>query len=230
MAAVEGKLPFADRVLASWQGRTIATVTGAPNRILEVVGEEVVVATDRSPAGQPVPLSMVQNALDLFERDRRVTVDVETLGHRSAFCGAVLRTIAGVVRIDDSPPVLAWRPVREPVSPTAEDRGAIAAWWDGDADERYWMEITDRPDIGTDLHCPQRDTGEHANPGYSTILLVRNGDIRLPLRPKRPGRYGVVAGRRRRRGCADALGEPPRRHTPARRHRVARAARLVAGP
>ncbi|MBM7774631.1 hypothetical protein JOD54_004835 [Actinokineospora baliensis] len=33
----------------------------------------------------------------------------------------------------------------------------INTWWDGDPDERYWLEITDRPDVGTDLNCLQRN-------------------------------------------------------------------------
>ena len=27
-------------------------------------------------------------------------------------------------------------------------------WWDGQADERYWLEATDRTDIGADLRAP----------------------------------------------------------------------------
>ena len=30
----------------------------------------------------------------------------------------------------------------------------MAEWWDGDAEERYWVEITAREDIGADLHAP----------------------------------------------------------------------------
>jgi hypothetical protein len=60
-------------------------------------------------------------------------------------------------------------------APGAKDRGAIRPWWSTRPDESLWMEITDRDDIGADLHCPQRDTSDRANPGYSTILFVGDG-------------------------------------------------------
>lgn len=34
---------------------------------------------------------------------------------------------------------------------------AINAWWDGDSTETFWMEITDRADLGANLHAPQSD-------------------------------------------------------------------------
>ena len=30
-------------------------------------------------------------------------------------------------------------------------------WWDNNPEERYWIEITKRPDIGADLKAPQFD-------------------------------------------------------------------------
>lgn len=81
---MEWELPQAPELLRGWSGRTIATVTGAANRILDVTNDVVIVATGRSPEGQSVPLAMVQSALDLLARDGRVTVDVGTLGHRRA--------------------------------------------------------------------------------------------------------------------------------------------------
>jgi hypothetical protein len=33
------------------------------------------------------------------------------------------------------------------------------AWWEGNHYESYWMEITDREDLGADLHAPQLDGG-----------------------------------------------------------------------
>lgn len=141
--------------------------------------DNALVATGRSPNGQPVPLREVQHALDVLAQDGQVAVDVATLGHRSAFCGAVLKTIAGVRCRDGTPPILGWRNERNEFDPTAEDRGALKPWWESSTAERYWMEITDRPDIGTDLHCPQRDSVGKANSGYSTILFVQDGDTIL---------------------------------------------------
>lgn len=148
---MERELPDARSLLRRWSGRTITTVTGAPNTIIAVADDHVVVGTRRSPDGQPVPLAAAQGALDQLARDGEVTIDVETLGHRSAFCGAMLRTLAGVEVLRDSPPAVAWRDQSQPATPDAADLGAIAPWWENDAAERFWMEITDRADIGVDL-------------------------------------------------------------------------------
>jgi hypothetical protein len=63
--------------------------------VLYVEGDDVIVATAKSPNGQPVPIAWVQNALNLLERDGEVVIDVETVGYRSAFIGAVLATLPG---------------------------------------------------------------------------------------------------------------------------------------
>lgn len=76
-------LPDAASLLRSWTGRTIATITGAPNTILGVTDTEVIVGTGRSPQGSAIPLTMVQPALDLLSRDGEVEISVEAIGHRS---------------------------------------------------------------------------------------------------------------------------------------------------
>jgi len=50
-------------------------------------------------------------------------------------------------------------------------------WWDGIADERYWCEITDRPDIGADLKCPQANEAGQSYWSYSLIRDIAAGDI-----------------------------------------------------
>jgi hypothetical protein len=170
-------VPDAEGLLRSWVGRTIATVTGAQNVILDVSATTVTVGTGRSPEGTEIPLAMVQPALDLLARDGEVEVSTDAIGFRSAFCGAVLLTLPGVIRLPGSPPRVGWRPPRPIAAPSPEDRGAIRPWWAGRPEEFLWMEITDRADIGANLHCPQRDSADRANPGYSTILFVADGDI-----------------------------------------------------
>jgi hypothetical protein len=81
--------------LRSLFGRTIPTLTGRPNTILDVRSEDVIVATDRSPQGQPVPLEWIQTAIDRLQRDGEIDINVESVGHRSAFVGAVLPTLPG---------------------------------------------------------------------------------------------------------------------------------------
>jgi hypothetical protein len=46
------------------------------------------VATSKSPNRQPVPTKWVQKAIDMLESKGEVTIDVATLGYRSAFIGA----------------------------------------------------------------------------------------------------------------------------------------------
>jgi hypothetical protein len=60
-----------------------------------VESDRVLVGTLRSPKGKPVPIADVQAAMDLLERDGEVVIDVETVGYRSAFIGAVLASLPG---------------------------------------------------------------------------------------------------------------------------------------
>jgi predicted RNA-binding protein with PUA-like domain len=81
--------------LASLVGRTIQTLTGAPNTVLRLEGDDVIVATTRSPQGQPVPIAWVQAALDRLLRDGEVAISVASVGYRSAFVGAALAALPG---------------------------------------------------------------------------------------------------------------------------------------
>lgn len=176
---VTDSLPHAAALLRGWQGRTIATFTGALNTIIDVRPTEVIVGTDRTPGGSAIPLKMVQPALDLLTRAGEVEISVEAIGHRSAFCGAMLLTLPGVIKLPGEHARVGWRSAREIATPSSADRGGIRPWWAGRAAEYLWMENTERQDIGADLHCPQRDSSDppRANSGFSTILFVADGDI-----------------------------------------------------
>lgn len=77
--------------LASLAGRTIWTATQRkPNRILSVTHSEVVVATNKSPRGEAVPLHDVQAAFDRLAAGQEVRISVPSLGYRSAFVGAAM--------------------------------------------------------------------------------------------------------------------------------------------
>ncbi len=52
-------------------------------------------------------------------------------------------------------------------------------WWEADPTERYWMEITDRLDLGQDLIAPQLDNAGHANWTYNLVTAVDADDIIL---------------------------------------------------
>lgn len=82
--------------LASLGDRPLRTIgNGRPNRILRLEADAVIVGTDKSPNGEPVPIEWMQKAIDILERDREVRIDVPTVGYRSAFIGAALRELPG---------------------------------------------------------------------------------------------------------------------------------------
>jgi hypothetical protein len=83
--------------LSSLAGQTIWTATRRqPNRIVRVTEEDVIVATDKSPGGQPIPLEWVQSAFDRLTAGEEVRISVPSLGYRSAFVGAALLSLPGV--------------------------------------------------------------------------------------------------------------------------------------
>jgi hypothetical protein len=81
--------------LASLVGKTIETFSEASNIVLRLQGDDVIVATRRSPQGQPVPIAWVQAALDRLRRDGEVEISVASVGYRSAFVGAALAALPG---------------------------------------------------------------------------------------------------------------------------------------
>lgn len=82
-------------LLGGLVGQTIQTMTGKPNKILRLESENVVVATEKSPEGKPVPVTEVQAALDRLLKDRTIEISVSSVGYRSAFIGAALLTLPG---------------------------------------------------------------------------------------------------------------------------------------
>ena len=166
---------YARSLLQSLTGQEISTVTGRPNRVLRVDGDDVIVATERSPAGTAVPIQMVQLGLDRLRESGGLEVSVASLGHRSSFVGAVLLTLPGAHLTRTSPPRIL---LADPATQYKLDQaGSINAWWSADPRQRFWLEITDRPDVGVDLHCPQRGSDGKRSSGFSLIWWVSPGDI-----------------------------------------------------
>ena len=95
--------------LAGLVGKQIWTVTGRPNTVLSVIGPKVIVATAKSPRGNPIPVAAVQTAMDTLAAEGQVTVDVPSLGYRSAFIGAVLATVPNTAVLPTSPPTIVLR-------------------------------------------------------------------------------------------------------------------------
>lgn len=54
---------------------------------------------------------------------------------------------------------------------------AINNWWEGDPSERYWMEITDRADLGDDLRAPKTNATGGESWSYTLTSYVQPGDI-----------------------------------------------------
>jgi hypothetical protein len=162
-------------LLESLVGQQIQTVTGRPNSVVAIEGDSVIVATGRSPAGEPVPIEWVENGIQRLLEEGEIEISVPSLGHRSAFVGAVLLTLTGAIAVQTTPPRVR---LADPASAyRLGEAGQINTWWADDPRQRFWLEITDRPDIGVDLHCPQRDAAGNTNPGYSLIWWVEPGDV-----------------------------------------------------
>ncbi len=53
----------------------------------------------------------------------------------------------------------------------------VKRWWAGDPNERYWLEATDRIDIGADLHAPLADSAGRDNWRYTLFREASVGDI-----------------------------------------------------
>jgi hypothetical protein len=75
-------------LLKSLVGQPISTVTGGRTPFCAWRGESVVVATSRSPTGQPVPVEWVPSGLDQLLETGEIEVSVPSLGYRSSFVGA----------------------------------------------------------------------------------------------------------------------------------------------
>jgi hypothetical protein len=162
-------------LLESLVGQQIRTLTGRPNTVLNLADADVLVSTDRSPDGTPIPIADVQSALDQLLDAGEVEVHPGSLGYRSSFVGAVLLTLPGAVALSTSPPRIQ---LVDPLTAyRVDEAGHVNNWWADDPRQRFWLEITDRPDIGIDLHCPQRDATGNRTPGYSLIWCVRIDDI-----------------------------------------------------
>lgn len=52
-------------------------------------------------------------------------------------------------------------------------------WWDGQLEEIYWVEITDRADLGVDLAAPQLNEEGQSYWSYDLVREVREGDVVL---------------------------------------------------
>ncbi len=66
------------------------------------------------------------------------------------------------------------------------------SWWDNDDNERFWLEATDRDDIGSDLRAPLQDESGQDNWRYTLFRRARIGDVVLHY-DKRQASKAIVA-------------------------------------
>jgi hypothetical protein len=118
----------ASELLRQLVRRPLTTASGRPNVILEVRPDNVLVATDRSPAGTVIPIKWIAEALERLRDEGTLTISVEEVGHRSAFVGAVLHELPGA-RFVGSPPTITFEPddsEHEPNEPNESDNPSTA--------------------------------------------------------------------------------------------------------
>ena len=68
-------------------------------------------------------------------------------------------------------------------------------WWSSQPDQIFWVEITDRADLGKNIIAPQRAQAGKNTPGYELLNYVNEGDIvfhwwRKPSNSEERGFYG----------------------------------------
>ncbi len=69
-------------------------------------------------------------------------------------------------------------------------------WWAGLTGEHYWMEITERNDLGADLNAPLADEKGKQNANYALVREAEDGDIVFHLDKHRKAivAHSVVRG------------------------------------
>lgn len=74
---------------------------------------------------------------------------------------------------------------------------AISEWWTNEPVQRYWMEITNRLDLGGELKAPHFADDNRPKWGYELVRFVKPGDIVLHWYTRRGRRligFSVVSG------------------------------------
>jgi len=69
--------------------------------------------------------------------------------------------------------------------------GGMHAWWANRPDQKFWLESTDREDLGADLRAPELDESGKDNWRYTLFKAARPGDVVLHY-DSRPGRDGIT--------------------------------------
>lgn len=154
--------------LAGRVGQTLTTVTGKPNTVRAVGNSAVKVATEARPEGADVSLALIQDVVNRVFDGEEVELDPQ---RRSAFVAAVLLTLEGVEVLTNP------RRARLAAPEAAAGPSGLDRWWANQPEQRFWMEVTGRADVGTDLHAPQHDDAGNENWTYTLVREVQDGDL-----------------------------------------------------
>jgi hypothetical protein len=126
------RTPFDARTyLQGLVGQTISTITGKPNTIVAVRGDDVFVRTGdtANPAeGEPVPIQSVQEAGDTLYANGRIGINTTEVTHRSAFIGAVLSTLPGAIGLQRPARVELVEPGEKASEPPQLEIGRVYTW------------------------------------------------------------------------------------------------------
>ena len=99
LASVATPIPVDARAcLERLVGQTIPTITGKPNSIVSVHGNDVFVRTQDTAnpeAGEPVPIQWVQDAVNTLYANGRIGINTTEATHRSAFIARRRRRAPG---------------------------------------------------------------------------------------------------------------------------------------
>ena len=68
--------------------------------------------------------------------------------------------------------------------PSVATYSTPARWWESDPSEIFWLEITDREDLGVDLNAPSERESGGSYWSYEFVREVREGDIVLHYRTR----------------------------------------------
>ncbi len=69
----------------------------------------------------------------------------------------------------------------------------INRWWVDDPAQKYWMEVTDRDDLGGELPAPQKADDGLPEWGYELVRFAQPGDLVLHWYTDRQA-LGLVRG------------------------------------
>jgi hypothetical protein len=90
----------------------------------------------------------------------------------------------------------------------------MAGWWENAPDQIYWLENTDREDLGTNLKAPQTDDTGKANWRYALLRELKQGDVVYHFHKPEGAIVALCSGTACTRG-RDRVGRP--RHDCARK-------------